>query len=786
MVFDDDVCWQRDYIAHNNVTSFRAGENVRFRSWGTEHLLVRCVRAFMPFVRTIYIILARKSQRKPWMDGKDIKIVYHKDFIPAQYLPVFNSCTIEMFLPYISGLSEYFIYGNDDVFPLSPLKISDFFVDGKPVQHLSPKDPPLRPNVFQSKCLRQQTMVANAFGKSLCGVWLKNGHGLSPLLKSSCIEAREHFSREITSGITKQRSTTSYNQYLYVLWQYFTGKYVDGRVQSTYVSVKSGTSHVAEALRCFSGVLCINDNEYASDISSYASIAKSAIEKRLLGQSGTTPVSAALIAIGRLENEYAREFVEHHLSLGFSRVIIADNNYDGEEFFEDVLGDYISEGSVIIENFRGKPHIQCLAYNLLYEKYNFDYDWLAFFDFDEMLVINEGRTFSEWLSSFPSDADEILVNWKIMTDGSSLENDGRPMIERFSKPMDADRCVKYRFPENNHCKCLLRGGLGEACFSRTPHSSDSSRHCYSASGIPCRPSPFLPYDHSVAMLLHFTTKTIGEWMRNKWKKGVGTIQGEKFRRRHGKYFFSINERTPEKVAYMEAFERNMSERLVACIVHYNTPELTMACIRSLWKHTPGCYVLIFDNSDRRPFPYRLSNVEVIDNTRGQKIDFNAWLDTFPSKRPSDNNYASAKHCYSVQWLIDHRRRPFLLMDSDVLIKQDVAPLFDRQYVYVGEEKMHKSRFGDAMRVLPFLCYIDVPLVRKYGISYYSRDMMYGLSDKSPNSAYDTGCWFYADCRSKGLSSSNISVSDYALHFGHGSWKDKDAHEWLSTNEHLWR
>ena len=37
------------------------------------------------------------------------------------------------------------------------------------------------------------------------------------------------------------------------------------------------------------------------------------------------------------------------------------------------------------------------------------------------------------------------------------------------------------------------------------------------------------------------------------------------------------------------------------IIHYNTPELTAAAIRSLWKHTPGARVTVFDNSDKRAF-----------------------------------------------------------------------------------------------------------------------------------------------------------------------------------------
>ena len=119
---------------------------------------------------------------------------------------------------------------------------------------------------------------------------------------------------------------------------------------------------------------------------------------------------------------------------------------------------------------------------------------------------------------------------------------------------------------------------------------------------------------------------------------------------------------------------------VVVIVHYNTPTLTAACIRSLEKHTHGTHIIVFDNSDKRPFvltkELRGMDIEILDNTRGQLIDFKEWLKTFPDKEPSPgNDYGSAKHCYSVQWVMDHRKQPFMLMDSDVLIRKDIGPLF---------------------------------------------------------------------------------------------------------------
>ena len=95
------------------------------------------------------------------------------------------------------------------------------------------------------------------------------------------------------------------------------------------------------------------------------------------------------------------------------------------------------------------------------------------------------------------------------------------------------------------------------------------------------------------------------------------------------------------------------------IVHYNTPELTEAAILSLRKNGHiDCEVTIFDNSDRRPFTKPLRDVRVLDNTKGQLIDFDKELEKYPDKNPEQAVahgcvFGSAKHMMSVQWLMDH-------------------------------------------------------------------------------------------------------------------------------------
>ena len=224
-----------------------------------------------------------------------------------------------------------------------------------------------------------------------------------------------------------------------------------------------------------------------------------------------------------------------------------------------------------------------------------------------------------------------------------------------------------------------------------------------------------------------------------------------------------------------------------CIINYNTPALVTAAIMSLDKHTPGCKVVIFDNSEEKPFCGGLSNTEFIYNTHQDLLPFDDILrKDFPDREPSpDNNYASFKHCFTVEYLIRLLRRPFILMDSDVLITQDITPLWDETQVFVGQVKPHRSRFGTVERVLPQLCFINVPMMRENGVIYYNPKKMFALSHRSPDNAYDTGAWFLEDCRNHHLPYREININDYCIHLGHASWKKKDAQAWLDEHEDLW-
>lgn len=226
------------------------------------------------------------------------------------------------------------------------------------------------------------------------------------------------------------------------------------------------------------------------------------------------------------------------------------------------------------------------------------------------------------------------------------------------------------------------------------------------------------------------------------------------------------------------------------IIHYNTPHLTECLVRSINLFMKDAVIYIFDNSDKEPFTKKFDNVIMFDNTKGQFIDFEEWLKKYPDKNKSNgkvNNWASAKHCYSVEKCIELVNEPFVLLDSDVLIKKDFSNLYMDDVIYAGETIVQPN--SSINRILPFICYINVKKCKINNIHYFDENYMHGLHKTQISDRYDTGAGFYANANR--FKHSDIKINEYITHFGHGSWNKRGVkkilskEEWLKFNKKYW-
>jgi hypothetical protein len=116
--------------------------STRFASVNEIKYCVLSILRFAPFIRNIFIVT---DSQNPGLDEdlqtffperrSSVRVVDHREIFDGfeKYLPTFNSISIASMIWRIKGLSQNFIYFNDDSFLVRPVSPEDFFIGGKPV-----------------------------------------------------------------------------------------------------------------------------------------------------------------------------------------------------------------------------------------------------------------------------------------------------------------------------------------------------------------------------------------------------------------------------------------------------------------------------------------------------------------------------------------------------------------------------------------------------------------------------------------------------------------------------
>lgn len=129
-----DPAWQKEREAFCPDAENNGIDVNRFRDWDLMRFWFRGVEQFAPWVNQVFFVT--NGQMPKWLNTAHpkLRLVQHRDYIPEQYLPTFNSNVIELWLHQIPGLSEHFVLFNDDMFLTAPVGPEDFFKNGFPLE----------------------------------------------------------------------------------------------------------------------------------------------------------------------------------------------------------------------------------------------------------------------------------------------------------------------------------------------------------------------------------------------------------------------------------------------------------------------------------------------------------------------------------------------------------------------------------------------------------------------------------------------------------------------------
>lgn len=269
--------------------------DIRFRDWETLKYWFRGVEKFAPWVNQIHFITW--GHLPPWLNTENPKlhIVNHSDYIPEQYLPTFSSHTIELNMHRIKGLSDHFVYFNDDIFILKPLSESDFFKDGIPCDlcvgnAITPRLGEFSPILLQTTSYinkhfdKRKDLKKNfwkwfspKYGKlltrTLClSPWTFYtgfyNHHLAVAYDKRTLETVWKEEPEILDRTCRHRfrNDADVNQYIFRYWRLASGDFSPHAVLGKYVNMGDDNTAIYNDIRNRRYKLfCINDKENKAD-----------------------------------------------------------------------------------------------------------------------------------------------------------------------------------------------------------------------------------------------------------------------------------------------------------------------------------------------------------------------------------------------------------------------------------------------------------------------------------------------------------------------------------------
>lgn len=262
----NDLVWQNLYKKTFKCKNIKNIE--RYRDYGMLKYQLRSIEKFMPWIRNVILILQSPSQIPNWLNIKHpkLRIVYHKDYIPKEFLPTFNSNVIEMFIHNIKDLSENFILANDDMLAVSPIREDFFFKNGKPVYKKTIKSKNfrlLKNGIFDHTLFNNMTLERKV-SKFKNRIQYENKHQMTPYNLSFWKKSITRFKNEISQALTKspKRNIFNINHWLIRDLALITNEFINDpeRNERGYISVND-TVTIEQMLNTIknSKTACLND-----------------------------------------------------------------------------------------------------------------------------------------------------------------------------------------------------------------------------------------------------------------------------------------------------------------------------------------------------------------------------------------------------------------------------------------------------------------------------------------------------------------------------------------------
>ena len=189
---------------------------------------LRSLETYLPWWKgKLYIVT---DNQRPWwlIDDDNIIIVDHKDIIPANHLPSFNTHFIHRYLHNIEGIEDNFLLFDDDFIVNDSVEPGDFIKDGILINKFNDsiiypdklKDLNVSSNLWKASVFQTMNILKDKLDSNFDMFYLN--HTPYVLSKKSIMECNELFKNELSEKIFKFRDFEFSTVYLYIYYYHIT------------------------------------------------------------------------------------------------------------------------------------------------------------------------------------------------------------------------------------------------------------------------------------------------------------------------------------------------------------------------------------------------------------------------------------------------------------------------------------------------------------------------------------------------------------------------------------
>ncbi len=263
-----DENWQALRRAHAPAAEAEADASL-FENRDELKFALRSFALNAPWIRNVYLVT--NCRAPAWLDVQHprVQVVSHESILPSDALPTFNSHSIETALHKIDGLSPKFIYANDDMLLLRPVR-KELFVQGNGMTRsfLEPYgivngDVDESAPAYLNAARNGKRLLEHALGVSFTRLHV---HAPYALNRDVLAEMEERFGDAFTQTRHRKFRTPediSVTSFLYHHYAYHQRMAVAASMSCTYLSpgMKSHKDVMAALMRePTTTALCINDS----------------------------------------------------------------------------------------------------------------------------------------------------------------------------------------------------------------------------------------------------------------------------------------------------------------------------------------------------------------------------------------------------------------------------------------------------------------------------------------------------------------------------------------------